>query len=121
MQARLVLRLAQQQLECVLGWCALYRSSLWQNVPPTLARNQAVREIQVLQGRLTKVKEQGQPEIILVLTEEELSTLQQLCCRMTHWYAEAPISEQRTRYLSVLTVLRVLIEHAHDITPLCCI
>lgn len=121
MQDRPVLRLARQQLECMLNWCALYRSSLWQSVPPTLARNQAVREIQVLQGRLTKAKEQGQAEIVLELTSEEFATLNQLCCRMMQRYTVAPASEQRTRHLSVLTLLRFLIEHACDVTPLCCI
>lgn len=110
MNIRPVLRLSQCQLEQLLAYCGVYRSYLWQHVTPTPARNQAVRGLQALQGRLEKVHQQGQAEIILTMTCEEHGTVKQLFKGVTQLYAAAPAGEQRIRQLAELTTFRLLVE-----------
>jgi hypothetical protein len=104
------LRLHALQVAQLTRYCTLYRSYLWQCVLPTPERNQMVRRLQVIQGRLEKVQEQGATEINLPLTAEEKATLQQLFRGLTQCTASEPPSEQRTRKLTELTTLRMHIE-----------
>lgn len=110
MEMRPVLRLTHQHLAQLIAYCVVYRSYLWQYVMPTPERNQAMRGIQALQGRLEKACEQGQAEIALSVTKEEKCTIKQLFTGVTQFYGAAPSSEPRTRQLAELTTLRVLVE-----------
>lgn len=110
MEMRPVLRLNQQHFAQLMMYCTVYRSYLWQYVMPTPERNQALRDVQALQGRLERASEQGQPEITLPLTDAEKGTLKQLFNGVTQFYGATPPSEQRIQQLAELTAFRVLIE-----------
>lgn len=102
------LRLNQHQIAQLMVHLTAYRSYLWQCVMPTPERNQTIRTIQAMQGRLEL--EQGQAEIILALTGEEGSTLKQVLSGLIHLHGTAQPSEQRTQTLGELAGLRLLVE-----------
>jgi hypothetical protein len=105
-----VLRLTQHQMAQLLAYCTTYRSYLWQYLLPSPERNLTLRGVQSLQGRLEKAQEQGREGINLSLSAEERSAVKQLLSGLTQFYGAAPPSEQRTRMLGELTVLRLLVE-----------
>jgi hypothetical protein len=107
-----VLRLTQRQLTQLLAHCTTYRSYLWQYLLPSPERNQTLRVIQSLQGRLEKAQEQGREGVDLSLTAEERSTIKQFLSGITQLYGAAPPSEQRTQKLGEITGLRLLVERA---------
>src|SRR5215469_8139677 len=73
-----LLRLTRLQVEQLTTHCTTYRSYLWRSLIPTPERNQTLRAIQALQGRLEKVKGQESADTALSLTAEEKNTLRQL-------------------------------------------
>lgn len=106
------LRVSHTQLTQLLAFCASYRASLWQVVPPSPERNQALRVIQVLLGRLEKTREQGLAEVDLCLNAEESRMLRQLLwAQMQQCRTEAP-GELRNQRLGALVMLRLLVERA---------
>jgi hypothetical protein len=105
-----VLRLNWYQRAQLTAHCTTYRAYLWQQVLPSPERNQTLRVIQSLQGRLEKAQEQGQADINLSLTAEERSVVKQLLSGLTQFYGAAPPSEQRTQTLGELATFRLLVE-----------
>lgn len=105
-----VLRLNPLQIGQLVGYCAAYRSYLWQNTWPAPERNVTIRHIQVLQGKLEKSQEQVQAEHALFLAGEEQQTLKRLLSEMLRLIANAPSSEQRMRQVAEVAGLRVLVE-----------
>jgi hypothetical protein len=105
-----VLRLQWYQRAQLTAHCTTYRAYLWQQVLPSPERNQRLRVIQSLQGRLEKAQEQGLVDIDLCLTAEERSAVKQLLSELTQFYGAAPPSEQRTQKLGELAGLRLQIE-----------
>lgn len=100
----------RQQVAQLMAYLTAYRSYLWQCVIPTPERNQTIRSIQAMQGRLEREQEQGQAEIILTLTGEEGNTLKQVLRGLIHLHGTARPSEQRTQALRELASLRLLVE-----------
>lgn len=105
-----VLRLQSSQMAQLIGYCTAYRSYLWQYSLPTPERNQAIRCIQALQGRLEKAQEQQQSEVVVSVSAEEKQALRRLFSELTRFYSRAPASMQRTQQLADLTVVRARIE-----------
>ncbi|HEU5382872.1 MAG TPA: hypothetical protein VFV38_46285 [Ktedonobacteraceae bacterium] len=89
-----VLRLSLAQVAQLIGYCTAYRSFLWQHAMPMPARNQMIRSLQALQGRLERAQEQGQ---VVPITGEEKHTLQQLLSGLIQMYGSAFPSEQRNQ------------------------
>jgi hypothetical protein len=113
MKAGPVLCLSRQQAQQLATHCRAYRAYrayLWQCLPPSSERNQALRGIQALQGQLEQFREQTQPNLTLFLSEEGKSTLRQLFfILMKHYGTEQP-SAQRNQMLGELASLRLLVE-----------
>lgn len=105
-----VLRLHTEQLAQLIGYCTEYRSSLWQYAMPTPERNQMIRSLQALQGRLEKAQEQAQAGIVLLVTTEEKYTLKQLFRGLIQYYSSARPSEQRSRALGELVECRIALQ-----------
>ncbi|HEU5383352.1 MAG TPA: hypothetical protein VFV38_48750 [Ktedonobacteraceae bacterium] len=105
-----VLRLNLVQVAQLVGYCTEYRSFLWQHAMPTPERNQMIRSLQALQGRLEKAQEQGQAEIALPITAEEKHTLQQLLSGLIQVYGRACSSEQRNQALAAITAWRLALQ-----------
>lgn len=110
METAPVLRLNPAQAAQLIGYCTEYRSSLWQSAMPTPERNQMIRSLQALQGRLEKAQEQAQAGITLPVTAEEKRTLQQLFSGLVQCYGHALPSEQRNQALAELTECRLAIQ-----------
>ncbi len=106
METAPVLRLNSAQVAQLISYCTEYRSYLWQNAMPTPERNQMIRSLQALQGRLEKTQEQTQAEIALPVTPEEKRTLTQLLSGLMQCYGHAPPSEQRNQALGEITECR---------------
>lgn len=109
MSTRPVLRLGPHQWGQLIAYGVVYRSYLWQQVLPTPERNQEVRRMQALLGRL-KTAVQGQADGALYLDDEEVSTLKQLFAGVMRYYAAEPASARRIQQLAELTTLRVFVE-----------
>jgi hypothetical protein len=109
-----VLRLNAAQVAQLIGYCTTYRSFLWRSALPTLERNQMLRSLQALQGRLEKAREHAQVEIALLLTREEQHTLKQLLSGLIQMYGNAPPSEQRNQALGELAACRLAIQRMLD-------
>ena len=105
-----VLRLTRAQVGQLIGYCAVYRSYLWQCTLPSSGRNQTIRRVQLLQGKLEKAQEQAQAEHALMLTDEEKQTLKHLLDEVLRLAANTPHSEQRTRQVAEIAGLRMLVE-----------
>jgi hypothetical protein len=106
------LHLNPSQIAQLIGFCTAYRSSLWRSVMPTPERNQVIRCVQALQGRLEKAQEQGQTNVVLTLSGEERMALQQLLLVLMQQCSQEPPSAERTQKLGELGSLRVLVERA---------
>ena len=104
-----VLRLSVQEFAQLATYCAVYRSYLWQSMLPSSERNQLLRALQALQGRLEKVQGQEQEEQSLPLTSEEKGIIRQLLSGLLTIYGNTQSSEERTRTLGELGGLRVRI------------
>jgi hypothetical protein len=110
--ALLYLRITRAQLAHLLTFCGNYRASLWQVVPPSPERNQTLRVIQVLLGRMERTRELGLAEVDLCLNAEESQVVRQLLwALMQQCRAEEP-GEARNQRLAELVMLRLLVERA---------
>ena len=105
-----ILPLKGQQVAQLVAHCRAYRSYLWRCLMPSPVRNQTLRSIQGLQGRLEQLQGQEQANVTLCLSMEERATLKQLCMVLMQQYGNAPPSEERNRTLGELGSLRVLVE-----------
>lgn len=113
MQISPVLCLKRPQVQQLTAHLAAYRSYLWRAIMPTPERNQTIRFIQSMQGRLEQAQKQGQTqEIFLSLSAEERRALQQLLSELLQLYGSTPPCEQRTQTLGEVAGLRVLVERA---------
>ena len=105
-----LLCLSRQQGTQLSAHCSAYRSYLWRCLLPSPERNQALRSIQALQGRLEQVQEQGQADLAFFLSVEEGIILQQLFTVLMQQYGTMPPSEQRAKTLGEFVGLRLLVE-----------
>ncbi len=112
METAPVLRLNAQQAEQLVRQCAAYRKYAFQCLPPSPERNQTMRGIQAVEGRLLSPQGQAHMETVLVVSREEGGALRQMISIMMQAYSVAQPSEVRTQALGELAVLRVLIERA---------
>jgi hypothetical protein len=106
-----VLRLNQQQVEQLMAHCTAYRTYLWQHLLPSSERNQSLRVIQALQGRLlTSSQKHAQAEIALSLSAEEGTILKHLFSVLMKLCETEAASEKCTHMLAEMAALRLLLE-----------
>lgn len=110
MQTGPILRLNRQQIIQLAAHCSAYRSYLWHCLMPSPERNQALRHIQALQGRLEQLQEEQQANLALSLSMEEGTTLKQLFLILMQQYGTESPSAERTQKLGELAGLRLLVE-----------
>ena len=113
----LVLHLPPQQAEQFALQCAAYRKYALQCLAPSAERNQTVRAVQAVEGRLHTLRSQQTGEVTLSVTTEEARALRQMVVSLMHAWGAAPDSEERTQAVSSLAILRVLIERAFSLHP----
>lgn len=104
------LRMNQQQATQLLTHLTAYRSYLWQTMLPTPERNQLIRSIQALQGRLEPLQAQRQEQVTIALSKEERSTLKQVLGELMKLYGTAAAPDRPNRTLSEVAGLNLLVE-----------
>ncbi|HEU5377871.1 MAG TPA: hypothetical protein VFV38_20800 [Ktedonobacteraceae bacterium] len=107
-----VLRLNQQQVTQLMTHLVAYRSYLWQAVLPTPERNQMIRTIQALQGRLEPLQAQGQVQGAITVSREEGSTLKQVLGELMKHYGAAASPARPNQTLSEIAGLHLLVERS---------
>lgn len=79
MQEVLVLSLNTAQVDQLVGYCATYRTHAWREIAPTAERNQTLRAVQAVQGRLTAWRAERRTEPLrFAISEEERQALRQM-------------------------------------------
>jgi hypothetical protein len=112
MQIASVLRLNGQHVTQLMTHLASYRSYLWQAVLPTPERNQMIRTIQAVQGRLEPLQASGQEYVALVLSKEEGATLKHILGELMRYYAASAARDRENPALSELAGLHLLVERS---------
>lgn len=107
-----VLRLSREQAEQLATYCSLYRAYMWRTMSPSPERNQTLRAIQSLQGRLMACKGQERERVTVLVTTEEGNGLRQMLTKLLELYRTELPSSERTQVLGELAALRGLVERA---------
>lgn len=75
----LVLSLNAAQVDQVVSYCVAYRAHAWREIAPTAERNQTLRAVQAVQGRLTAWRAERRTEPLrFAVCEEERQALRQM-------------------------------------------
>ena len=79
MQETLILTLNVAQVDQLMSYCPGYRVHAWREFAPTAERNQTLRAIQAVQGRLTVWRAERRTETLrFAVSEEERQSLRQM-------------------------------------------
>jgi hypothetical protein len=116
MPTPLILRLHERQAGQLVAACAAYRKHALQSLPPSPERNQTMRAVQAVEGRLLAFRAQTQTEVALPVSQEEGSALRQIMSTLTHAYGAEPPSEKRLQTLGDLAALRLLVERTFRVS-----
>jgi len=109
-QTALTLPLSTMQAAQLVGLCATYRAYAWRTLPPSPERNQTMKALQSVQGRVSQALTSGLETVWLLASEEEKQILRQVVCLLMQSYGAEPSSEERNQALGELAGLRLLIE-----------
>jgi hypothetical protein len=110
MNTALVLHLNVQQAEQLAAQCAAWRKYALQGLPASLERNQILRAVQAVEGRLLSLRKRQATEYTLSLHYDEAHALHQVILALMHVWGKAPNSEERIQAIGNLVMLRVMIE-----------
>ncbi len=112
MQTDSVLRLSQQHIRQLMTHLTSYRSYLWQVVLPTPERNQMIRTIQAVQGRLESLQASEQEYVTLALSKEEGATLKHILGELMRYYGATAARDRENPALSEIAGLHLLVERS---------
>jgi hypothetical protein len=107
-----VLRLNQPHVRQLMTHLTAYRSYLWQAVLPTPERNQVIRTIQALQGRLEPLQASGQEQGTIFVSKEEGTALKQMLGELMRYYGATAARDRENPTLSEIAGLHVLVERS---------
>jgi hypothetical protein len=110
MQTAPILCLNSSQVTQLIAFCAVYRAHLWQQFQPTPERNQLIRAIQALEGRLEKAQDEATSHKVLSLSVGEKNALQQQLIELLRLYGKEPESIERNQRLAEIFEIRKTIE-----------
>jgi hypothetical protein len=105
-----VLRMNQQHATQLMTHLTAYRSYLWQTMLPTPERNQLIRSIQALQGRLELLQVQRQEQVTMALSKEGRSTLKHVLGELMKLYGTIAAPARPNPTLSEVAGLHLLVE-----------
>ena len=108
----LTLELGQVQAEQLAGMCATYRTHAWRALEPTAERNQSMRAVQAVQGRISQARAAGGATVQVMLCAEERRVLRQMLRVLMQARGTESASEQRNQALGELAGLRMVLEQA---------
>lgn len=92
--------------------CAAYREFAWRMLEPSPERNQSMKAVQAIQGRVSELRRSAADPLLFTINEEERQALRQMIETLMRVYAAGARSDERTSQLGCLASLRVLIERA---------
>ena len=108
--AALTLLLSLAQATRLASYCADYRAYAWRSLPPTTERNQTMKALQAVQGRLSQARATGGETLWLITDEEEKQALRHMVCILIRLKGTEAATPERNRVLGELTGTRILLE-----------
>ena len=101
------LTLTREQATRLQAYLQTYRCYAFAALLPSIDRNNILRLLQAMQGRLIDVIDQKTTLFRLVLTLEEMTALKTITAELLLLYAQGPINDQRSAILADLAALKV--------------
>jgi hypothetical protein len=100
------LLLTHDQARRLQGYIQTYRHYAFASLPPSTGRNNTLRILQAIQGKLIATLDQQTAVLQLVLTEEEMATLKAIVSELLTLYAKQPEGVERITTLGDLAALK---------------
>ena len=100
------LLISRDQANRLQGYIQTYRHYAFASIAPSTARNNTLRILQAMQGKLIEVLDQQTAVLQLVLTTEEMATLKTITAELLMLYAKKPESTERIATLADLAALK---------------
>ena len=107
------LSLTREQASRLQAYLQTYRRYAFASLLPSAERNTTLRILQVMQGKLIDVLDQKTASLQLVLTLEELTTLQIVTEVLRLLYTLEPASTERDAILTDLEALKATLTSSH--------
>lgn len=99
--------------------CAAYREFAWHALEPSPERNQSMKAVQAIQGRVSELRRSAAEPLLFTINEQERQVLRQMIEILMRAYAAGARGDERTSQLGCLASLRILIERACRQTHIC--
>lgn len=100
------LSLTREQASRLHTYLQTYRRYAFGCLMPSVDRNNILRILQTMQGKLTDVMAQKNALLMLMLTAEEMATLKAITMALLVLYAKKPASSERSATLADLAALK---------------
>lgn len=100
------LTLTRQQAHRLQAYLQTYRRYAFASLMPSTERNNTLRILQVIQGKLIDVMDQKTALLQLILTTEEMTTFKVVITEVLLLYAKQPESAERSATLADLAALK---------------
>jgi hypothetical protein len=100
------LPLSHAQASRLQGYIQMYRHYAFASLAPSTGRNNTLRILQAVQGKLIEMMDQQTAVLQLVLTAEEMATLKVITAELLVLYAKKPESIERIATLTDLAALK---------------
>lgn len=100
------LLLTRDQASRLQAYLQTYRRTSFASLLPSIERNQTLRMLQGMQGKLIDMMDQKTTSLQLVLTTEEMTTLKAIARELMIWYAAQPANPERNATLADLADLK---------------
>ena len=107
------LLLTSEQAQRWHEYLQAYRRQAYASVQPGVERNQTLRLLQGIQGRLLARRQQDAAP--LHLSSEEVQSLKEVIAVLFRWYGSQPATSERLTLLIGLNELRTMLAHAERI------
>lgn len=98
--------ISRDQANRLQGYIQMYRHYAFAAIAPSTGRNNTLRVLQAVQGKLIEVMDQQTTVLQLMLTVEEMATLKTITAELLTLYAKKPESTERIAALADLAALK---------------
>ena len=100
------LSLTHDQARRLQAYLQTYRRYAFASLMPCTDRNNTLRILQAMQGKLIGVMDQNTALLTFILTTEEMTTLRTILTELLLLYAHQPASTERSATLADLAALK---------------
>lgn len=109
----LPLSLTREQASRLHTYLQAYRRHAFASLPVSLERNNTLRLLQGMQGKLIAVMDQRATPLLLTVTTGEMTTLKTITTQLLLLHAREPASPERSAILADLAALKATLERYH--------